>query len=624
MRGCRNIATRQSICFLFLWILVLWKSGYVGAELRTIDFDYLPDGTPIGDATSITDAYAEWGVTLSCHGLYPDSPLVDDNNAYAYADSWAFSGNNVMGGRIFMILGDRYHWLNFNLCYGAAEFTRPVDYISIYGAGSPFQVFYYDQHGDKRGPFASPSQSFLDISPETGLVIKKIEFGSYTGDYYTYFDDLTFNTLWPAITVRDSIDPYDDLQVPFGSVTEGSLSEATVTIANDGDDSLIIGAVGTLEAPFSIETDNCSQETLTPGASCTLAVRFEPTTTGTFNDSFDIPSDDPDEDPVTVNVSGTGTAECLDNLDCTPESYCAKSEGICDSMGVCTSRPDDCPLLYNPVCGCDGQTYVNECEAAMSGVSIAYRGEGTPTDLELEAPSNLTANAESHDQIDLTWTENSSAVSGFEIWGKIVPDPDETSTQTDSDDESATSSNADYSAEYSLIDTVGADVTNYSASGLEPYTGYSYRVRAFKSPESSDSQITSESMDESAYEYSDYSNEAEARTSDKCFIATAAYGSLLEPHVATLRRFRDVYLLPSALGRLFVKTYYAYSPPPAGFIAKHETLKAAVRVGLLPLVAISYSTLHFGPIVALTMLVVLLVIPIFLFRSYRRKAPLSH
>ena len=105
-----------------------------------------------------------------------------------------------------------------------------------------------------------------------------------------------------------------------------------------------------------------------------------------------------------------------------------------------------------------------------------------------------------------------------------------------------------------------------------------------------------------------------------CFVATAAFGSPVEGHVSILRAFRDTYVLPCALGQIFVRTYNKYSPSLAHFIAKHETLRTVVRIGLMPLVAISFSTLHFGPIITLTMLVVLLVIPIFLFRCYRRKA----
>ena len=76
-----------------------------------------------------------------------------------------------------------------------------------------------------------------------------------------------------------------------------------------------------------------------------------------------------------------------------------------------------------------------------------------------------------------------------------------------------------------------------------------------------------------------------------CFIATAAYGSLMEPHVKVLRQFRDRFLLTNAVGRTFVRLYYHYSPPIAKFISGQKSLRMVVRWGLLPLVGISWCLL---------------------------------
>ncbi len=71
---------------------------------------------------------------------------------------------------------------------------------------------------------------------------------------------------------------------------------------------------------------------------------------------------------------------------------------------------------------------------------------------------------------------------------------------------------------------------------------------------------------------------------DQCFVATAAWGSLLEPHVTGLRRFRDRALRHAVLGEIFVEAYYTFAPALAEIIEPSETLRQLARSGLAPLV----------------------------------------
>ena len=105
-----------------------------------------------------------------------------------------------------------------------------------------------------------------------------------------------------------------------------------------------------------------------------------------------------------------------------------------------------------------------------------------------------------------------------------------------------------------------------------------------------------------------------------CFIATAAYGLSMEP-------FRERFMLANTAGKTFVHFYYTYSPPVANFIARQDTLRAVVRLDLLPLVGLSWMALHFDPEGILALLVLLLALmsatTVVLFRTMRRKKKMN-
>lgn len=89
--------------------------------------------------------------------------------------------------------------------------------------------------------------------------------------------------------------------------------------------------------------------------------------------------------PMVIDITGEACGGSS-GVQCPGNFYCEQPMGECleiwDGPGTCQPKAEMCTREFVPVCGCDGQTYGNACEAAAAGISVAAAGECATLDTD--------------------------------------------------------------------------------------------------------------------------------------------------------------------------------------------------------------------------------------------------